>query len=58
MCLWSRSMSLTFRLHSSVGLSPVSLLIVSLSDSVLPALAISLSMFSVVGVLRVFACAL
>lgn len=30
--LWFRSMSLTFRLHSSIGLSPVSLLIVSLVD--------------------------
>jgi len=53
--LWSRSMSLTFRLCSSIGLSPVSLLIVSLSDSVGLALAISISIFSFVGILRVFA---
>ena len=52
--LWSRSMSLTFRLCSSFGLNPVSLLIVSLSDSVGLALAISISIFSFVGILRVF----
>ena len=48
-------MSLTFRLCSSIGLNPVSLLIVSLIDSILPELAISISNFSVVGIFIVFA---
>lgn len=48
-------MSFTFRLHSSIGLSPVSLLVISLVDSVLRALAISMFMFSVVGIRRCFA---
>jgi len=51
----SMSMSLTFRLHSSIGLSPVSLLIVSFVDMVLRALAISMFMFSVVGIRLIFA---
>lgn len=53
--LCSKSMSLTFRLCSSIGLKPVSLLIVSLIDSVLPALAISISILSFVGIFIVFA---
>jgi len=48
-------MSLTFRLHSSVGLSPVSLLTLSLSDSLVLALAISMSICFVVGILRFLA---
>ena len=55
MVLCSRSISLTFRLHSSNGLKPVSLLIVSLVDSVVRALAISMFTFSVVGILLIFA---
>ncbi|MBA7494981.1 hypothetical protein ES702_05560 [subsurface metagenome] len=49
MVLWFKSMSLTFRLHSSMGLNPVSLLVVSLVDVGLWALAISMFRFSVVG---------
>ena len=44
-------MSLTFRLHSSIGLIPVSMLILSFSAIVLPACAISISSFSFVGIL-------
>jgi len=48
--LWFVSMSLTFRLHSSTGLMPVSLLILSLSDSLVLALAMSMSICCVVGI--------
>jgi len=43
-------MSFTLSLHSSTGLSPVSLLIVSLVDRVFPELAINISIFSLVGI--------
>lgn len=49
----SRSMSLTLRLHSSTGLSPVSLLIESLMDNIRPADAVSISICSLVGILMV-----
>jgi len=44
-------MSLTLRLHSSTGLIPVSMLIWSFVAMRLPALAMSISIFSLVGVL-------
>jgi len=47
--LCSRSMSLTLRLHSSTGLSPVSMLSCSFVPSTVPALAISIKSFSLVG---------
>lgn len=47
-------MSLTFRFISSIGLSPVSLLIFSLVDSIRPALVVSISTFCVVGILIAF----
>ena len=49
--LCSRSMSLTLRLHSSTGLNPVSMLIVSCVASVLDAFAMNISSFSFVGIL-------
>jgi len=51
MIFWSKSMSLTFRLHSSIGLKTVSLLSVSLVAKVLPELAMSISSLSLVGIL-------
>ena len=51
MVFWSGSLSLTLRLHSSMGLKPVSLLILSLIDNILPAEAMSFSSFSLVGIL-------
>ena len=50
----SRFMSLAFSVISSMGLSPVSLLSVSLMLSVCPACAISWFRFSVVGILICF----
>jgi len=52
---WLVSMSLTFRLCSSIGLSPVSLLILSFIDSILPVPAINVSIFCVVGIFIAFA---
>lgn len=49
MVLWLKSTSSTFRLHSSTGLNPVSLLILSLIDNTLPDEAMSFSSFSLVG---------
>jgi len=54
MILWSKSMSLTFRFKSSTGLSPVSLAIESLIAKVDPEFAISISSFSLVGILMDF----
>ena len=51
----SVSMSLTFSLHSSTGLKPVSRLIVSLSASGWLAFAISICSFSFVGSLMFLA---
>jgi len=56
MVLCSRSMSLAFRLLSSIGLKPVSLLIVSFIDSIGLALAINDSICAFVGILIIFAC--
>jgi len=47
-------MSLTFRLHSSIGLSPVSLLSVNFADIIFLELAISMSICVVVGIRIVF----
>lgn len=46
----SRSMSLTFRLQTSMGRSPVSLLNVSFTVIIFPELAINMFMFVVVGI--------
>jgi hypothetical protein len=46
----SRSTSLVSKLHSSVGLKPVSLLSVNFIDNILPALAHSISICSFVGI--------
>ena len=54
MSLWSRSMSFTFRLHSSMGLNPVSLLIVSFVARVFPDAEIIICNFSEVGILMCF----
>jgi len=43
-------MSLTFSLHNSIGLSPVSLLSVSFTDIIFLELAISISICVVVGI--------
>jgi len=53
---WVKSMSFTFRLHSSTGLSPVSRLSCSFADMVLPALAIIICSFSCVGIFIILAC--
>ena len=58
MVLCSRSMSLTFRLHSSTGLSPVSIDICSFMLSMFLALLIIFSSFAFVGILICFASAL
>ena len=50
----SRSMSLTFRLQTSIGRSPVSLLNVSFTVIILPELAISMLMCVVDGIRIVF----
>ena len=52
--LWSRSRSFTFRLHSSIGLSPHSRLIISFSRIFLPAWAISIWSVSCVGILTLW----
>ena len=52
--LWFGSTFLTFRLCNSMGLSPVSLLIQSLSDNVFPAAAISLVNCCSVGRFGIF----
>jgi len=54
MSLWSRSMSFTLRLHSSIGLNPHSLLIVSFVARVFPDAEIIISSFSFVGILMFF----
>ena len=54
MVLCSKSTSLTFKLHNSIGRSPVSLLSVSFIEFIFPALAIRLSTCSFVGILIVF----
>jgi len=56
--LCSRSMSLTFRLHTSIGRIPVSLLSFSFVASILPDEAIICSNFSEVGILMCLAVAL
>ena len=51
MVLCSMSISLTFRVHNSMGLKPVSLLVVSFIDNTFPALAVSISICAFVGIL-------
>ena len=48
------SMSLTLRLHSSIGRKPVSLLINSFVAKFLLAYVMSISIFSFVGILTIF----
>ena len=54
MVLCSKSTSLTFRLHSSIGLNPVSLLSVSFIEFIFPALEHSISICAFDGILIVF----
>lgn len=52
--LVSKFMSLTFRFMSSIGLSPVSIDILSLTASFFEDFAISMFIFSVVGMFGIF----